>query len=292
MRQVSSRCINFLAGFILFFSVIAFFINYFIYQFPGNNYFPDNVVAFGIFLVLLNVGLHLSFAKESKACQIGNELIYFFWIMLIIALATNAVQLTPFPIIDQYIVKLETLMGIDTGAIVSWTNEHPQVKAILSAIYDSLAYQMSIIPLLVLFSCRFHLLREYYFLLLCTVLLGFGFYYFFPTTAPASIFNHVLFDPSQIATGLKFSELHHHIIPSTNEGGLIAFPSFHAIWALLCINLLREWPIACIMLGLTNVLLIASCVLLGWHYCTDIVGSLIVLLISYFALKHCTNKQV
>ncbi|CAM4434337.1 MAG: hypothetical protein LEGION0403_FIIPPAGN_01137 [Legionella sp.] len=290
MRQVPSRCISSLAGFILFFSAIAFFINYFIYQFPGNNYFPDNVVPFGIFLVLLNVGLHLTFAKESKSCQIGNELIYFFVVMVIIAFATNAVQLTPFPVIDQYIVKLEALMGIDTAAIVSWTNEHRQFKALLSTIYDSLAYQMSIIPLLVLFSCRFHLLREYYFLLLSTVLLGFGFYYVFPTVAPASIFNHSLFESSQIATGLKFSELHHHIVPTTNEGGLIAFPSFHAIWAILCVNLLREWPIACIVFAIINLVLIASCVLLGWHYCTDIVGSLIMLFISYFVLKYCTDK--
>lgn len=290
MRQVSSRCISSLAGFILFFSFIALFINYFIYQFPGNNYFPDNVVPFGIFLVLLNLGLHLSFAKDSKACQIGNELIYFFVVMAIIAMATNAVQLTPFPIIDQYIVTLEARVGIDTSSIVSWTNAHPQFKALLSTIYDSLAYQMSIIPLLVLFSCRVHLLREYYFLLLCTVLLGFAFYYFFPTTAPASIFNHALFNSSQIATGLKFSELHHYIVPTTNEGGLIALPSFHAIWAILCVNLLREWPIACIVLAVINVMLIASCVLLGWHYSTDILGSLIVLFISYFALKYCSHK--
>lgn len=292
MRQVSSRCISSLAGFILFFSFIAFCINYFIYQFPGNNYFPDNVVPFGIFLVLLNVGLHLCFTKKSNACLIGNELIYFFSIMVIIAIATVSVQLTPFPVIDQHIVRLEALAGINISSIVSWTNVHPQLKTLLGTIYDSLAYQMSIIPLLVLFSCRFHLLREYYFLLLCTVLIGFGFYYFFPTAAPASIFNHALFESSQIATGLKFSELHHHIVPTTNEGGLIAFPSFHAIWAILCVNLLREWPIACIMLAIINVVLIAACVLLGWHYVTDIVGSMIVLSVSYFALKYCSYRQV
>lgn len=211
--------------------------------------------------------------------------------MVIIAVATISVQLTPFPVIDQYIVRLEASVGINISSIVSWTNDHPLLKTWLGTIYDSLAYQMSIIPLLVLFSCRFHLLREYYFLLLSTVLIGFGFYYFFPTAAPASIFNHDLFESSQIATGLKFSELHRHIVPTTNEGGLIAFPSFHAIWAILCVNLLREWPIPCIILAVINTVLIAACVLLGWHYVTDIVGSLIVLFVSYFALKYCSNKQ-
>ncbi|EHL30116.1 hypothetical protein LDG_7861 [Legionella drancourtii LLAP12] len=101
--------------------------------------------------------------KKSNPCRIGQELFYFFSIMSIIALATNAVQLTPFSIIDQQIVALEQQIHIDMNAIVRWTNNHPQFKYLLSIIYDSLTYQMSILPLIVILTCRFHLLREYYF---------------------------------------------------------------------------------------------------------------------------------
>lgn len=289
MRQIFARCSLFISGLILFFSICIFVTNSFYYQFPGNNYFPEHVTALALLLILLNIGLNLCFKKSSNFCRIGQELLYFFSVMVIIALATNAIQLTPFPVIDQHIITLEEKLHINMQVILNWTHNYPQFKNLLVIIYDTLPYQMSVLPLLVIITCRFHLIREYYFLLLCTTLLGFGFYYFFPTTAPASIINSPLFSVSQIATGLKFQQLHHYINPTTNDGGLIALPSFHVIWAVLCVMLLREWMIPCILLAIINLLLIASCVLLGWHYITDIVGSIVILLISYYFLKRCNN---
>lgn len=292
MNHVSPRCILSLSGIIFFFSLIILLTNHWVYQFQGNNYFPENIPLFALLLILINAGLSLCFLKESKPCQIGRELIYFLGIMVLIACATNAVQLTPFPIIDKHIIHLETQLHISMQTILNWTDEHPQFKNLLAIIYDSLPYQMSILPLLVIASCRVHLIREYYFLLLSTTLFGFGFYYFFPTTAPASMISSPLFSVDQIATGLKFNQIHHYINPTTNAGGLIALPSFHAIWAILCVNLLREWLIPCVLLAVMNTLLIASCVLLGWHYCTDIVGSIVVLLISYCFMKRCQNIRL
>ncbi|MGC1182482.1 phosphatase PAP2 family protein [Legionella sp.] len=291
MPQISSRCIKLLSGFILLLCCFIFLINNFIYQFPGNNFFPENIPLMAVLLILVNLGLRLSFTKGSNLCLIGKELLYFFSVMVIIALATNAVQLTPFPTIDHEIVALEKQVHVNISEIVNWTNNQPLFKNLLRVIYDTLPYQMSILPLMVIFTCRFYLLREYYFLLLSTTLFGFGFYYFFPTTAPASVIDPTLFSVDQIATGLKFSQIHHYIEPTTNDGGLIALPSFHAIWAILCVNLLREWIIPCIILAVINVFLIASCVLLGWHYCTDLVGSIIVLLISYYFLNYCHSRS-
>lgn len=291
MRQINYNCTLIFSILALILSSIIFITNYFYYHFIGNNYFPENVFLLTISLILFNWGLKLYFTKNSTAYFISRELIYFFCVMCIIALATNAVQLTPFAPIDQQIIALEEHLHINMKSILIWTNNHLYLKHLLYIIYDSLAYQMSIIPLLVILTCRFHLLREYYFLLLSTALLGFGFYYFFPTTAPASIINSPLFSPDQIATGLKFQQIHHYIMPTTNAGGLIALPSFHAIWAILCVNLIKEWKIPCIILAIINGLLIVSCVLLGWHYCIDIVGSIIVLLISYYFLKRCQRSK-
>ncbi|QMT60193.1 phosphatase PAP2 family protein [Legionella sp. PC997] len=293
MSQVSSRLIIFLSGLVLVLSSIVFLINHFFYKYPGNNFFPEGIPFLALLLILLNLGLILCFPKDNKIRQVGRELIYFFSVMCFIAIATNAVQYTPFPIIDPFINTLEEHMNIHMEAILAWTHDHPQFKYVLGVIYDSLTYQMSILPLLIIATCRFHLIREYYFYLLSTVLIGFGFYYFFPTTAPASIINSPYFSPEQIDTGLKFRQIHHYINPTTNEGGLIALPSFHAIWAILCVNLLREWPIPCFLLFITNLFLIASCVLLGWHYLIDIIGGFIVLLLCYFLLKYCTvfNKS-
>ena len=279
-----------LSGIILFLSVIALLINHFIYQFPGNNFFPEDMILLTSIIIITNAGLILLFGKNSRASHSGIEFFYFFLIMSVVAFATNAVQLTPFPTIDHKILSLEKSLGINMSSIMRWTHEHIYLKALLGLIYDSLPYQMSILPLIIIATGRFYLIKEYYFLLLVTTLFGFGFYYFFPTSAPSSIVNSPFFSSAQIATGLKFYQIHHHIIPTTNEGGLIALPSFHTIWALLCVYLLREWPIACALLLIINLLLIASCVLLGWHYLTDIIGALILVAVSYYFLTFYKAK--
>lgn len=283
------RTLNFysipLSGVILFLSIIAFAINQLIYQFPRNNFFPEDVALLTSTILIVNLGLVLLFGTGSRATRSGFELFYFFGIMVIITLATNAIQLTPFPTIDKQLLSLEEYFHINFPAILTWTNNHPIFKDLLGIIYDSLPYQMSILPLLIIATGRFYLLREYYFLLLFTTLIGFVFYYFFPTTAPASVINSPLFSSYQMATGLKFYQIHHYIVPTTNEGGLIALPSFHTIWALLCVYLLKEWVLPCILLLIINILLIASCVLLGWHYVIDVIAAVILVCISIIVLE-------
>lgn len=287
MRLNTSPCLSFLIGSILLLSLAGYYVNHSFYHFLGNNYFPDNPLLLASLLLLNYWGFILTYGKERLITKSVKELLYFLGIMSLIALATNVVQLTPFEAIDQSIVNFESWLGINTAAILEWTAAHSYFKTLLGIIYDSLPYQMSFLPVMIIFLGRFNLIRDYYFLLLFTTLIGFCIYYFFPTMAPASIINSPLFSNEEIATGLKFLQIHHHQLATTNEGGLIAMPSFHTIWALLCVYLLKEWTIACLLLLCINLLLISSCVLLGWHYCSDVVAGIILLAVAFYCLKLC-----
>lgn len=282
----------YLSGLIVFLSVIALLINYFIYQFPGNNFFPEDMLLLTSIIVIVNAGLFILFGKESRLSHSGVEFFYFFGMMSVIAFATNAIQLTPFPVIDKEILSLEHYFNINIPEILIWTSSHPYFKSLLGIVYDSLPYQMALLPLIVIAAGKFSLIREYYFLMLFSALLGFVFYYFFPTAAPASIMKSLLFSPEQVATGLKFYQIHHHIKPTTQDGGLIALPSFHTIWALMGVYLLKDWTIPCLFLLIINLLLIISCVLLGWHYVTDVVAALATLAISFGFLRVIKIKTI
>ncbi len=284
--------IVFLSGIIIFLAIVALLVNFFIYHYPGNNYFPPNTIQIGLSLLFFYIGLRLQIGKERYLSKIGRELIYFFLVMCIIAFATNAVQLTPFTPIDQHIVRFEHYFKINMPALLSWTHTHPTLHLIFGFIYDSLTNQMCVIPLFIIGIGRFQLIREYYCLLLFSLLIGFVFYYFYPTTAPASVITSSLFTPYQIATSLKFKEIHHYIPPSTIEGGLIALPSFHCIWALFCVYLLKEWPIACFILFLANLILIISCILLGWHYLSDILAGFLLVFFAYYFLLWCKKNSI
>lgn len=281
-----------LAATLLFIMASAqWFINIIYFHYPGNNYFPTDSAMIFLILILMYSGAILQFGRQSKTASIFLEIIYFFLVICIIAYATNSVQLTPFPIIDPYIISVETVIGIHIDKVLVWVDQHLILKNILTYAYETLAIQMSVIPLIIIASRKITLIREYYFFLLMSSLLGFGIYYFFPTTAPASFIDSPLFLSVQKATGMKFNQIHHYIKPTTYAGGLIAFPSFHVIWAWFSTYLVRDFPLVLILLIPINILLVASCVLLGWHYPSDIVGGFMIIIFTHLLFIYCKKRS-
>lgn len=287
MKNIDYKCTLTACGLILLLSLIVLVLNALFHQFSGINYFPPHFFVLVSILGLIHLGSNLLFSHQIRVKDTVSHIIYLFAAMSVIACATNAVQLTPFTPIDQTIVAFERLFQINMADIVSWTTNHPLLKELLITVYDSLPYQMCLIPLFVIIMGRFRLMNEYYFLLFFTCLLGFGFYYFFPTTAPASVTVSTLFSVNQTATALKFQQIHSYITPTTIEGGLIALPSFHCIWALLCTYLLRAWTPLLISAIVMNSLLMASCVLLGWHYPLDVVAAIGLVGFGIYCMRRC-----
>jgi len=271
-------------------SSLALTINVSFYRYPGNNYFPPNTPEISCLLILIYIGACLHSGKSSRLAYTIREIIIFFLIMCVLAIATNAAQYTPFNPIDSHILAWQTHIPFTTEDLLIWNHAHPFIKMCMEVIYDSLTYQMTYLPLFVIMMGHFKRIKEYYFLLLVTGIIGYSIYYFFPTTAPASVIDSAYFNDMQRATGLKFSQIHQYIPPTTLEGGLIAFPSLHVIWAYLCVILVRDWPVLYRILFIINLILAASCVILGWHYVLDVAGSVLVILIGQ-ALYRVWEKQ-
>jgi len=275
------KLIIILSFILILLSVLAFCVNLYVYKYPGNNYFPPNVINLFIILLLIYVGCVLLFGKKSTSLAYVVEITRLYVIFSIIALATSAVQYSPFKPIDNYIVQFEHLLNIDLVKIIAAVHDYSFVNYILKISYDSLTYQMVFLPILAIIFKETTALNKFYIFLLLTLLIGFTIYYFLPTTAPASILNSPFFSEYQKATGLKFNQIHNYISPTTIEGGLIALPSFHVIWACICLQLARNWLIIYVILLPINISIIFACVILGWHYPSDVLASTIVLLMAY-----------
>ncbi|MFA5960702.1 MAG: phosphatase PAP2 family protein [Tatlockia sp.] len=280
-----------LAALLLLFTSTAFIVNQLHTQFPGNNYLPPSFVLNGLILLFLGWGVYLWFGQSSHAFRLAREFIYFFLVVVVVGLTTNAAQYTPFEPIDRHIIAMDRFLGINLSHLMEWTTAHPLLKQMLAWSYRSLPVQMCYIPFLLIIAGKFTVIREYYALILLTTLIGFSVYYFFPTLGPASAVESAFFIQEQQATGLKFTEIHNHIAPSTSEGGLIAMPSFHTIWAWLCLYSLRCWPLAFVALFPLTFLLVCSCVLLGWHYGMDIVASVLILSLSHWIYWRINNSH-
>lgn len=273
-------------------SMVLFTINYLLFNYQGNDYFPSVTFSIGLSLVLILAGLKLQFQHATILERMIKEALVYFMVMAVIALFTNAIQLTPFKPIDKHIMRFENLMSFDLVKLMAWTAQHEYFHTLLDFIYKTIAVQMGYIPLIVIFGRQFIYAREFFCLLLLSALIGFTFYYFFPTTAPASMMHSPYFTIEQHMTGIKFNEIHHYLLPSSSDGGLIALPSFHAIWAWYCVYLLRCWPIAQALLLPFNALLVLSCVLLGWHYVSDLIGSLLIIILTQYLYFYATRKKL
>ncbi len=197
--------------------------------------------------------------------------IYFF-ILITLAVMTTGIQYTPFPRIDSFLVGMDQTLGFNTISLVNWTYAHPVISKASHIAYETLGFQLFLIPLLLAALQSKKSLTILFYAMIISFLIGMTFYYFFPTTGPASLFHDVHFARYQHDTLLKYYQVHHYLPVTTTQGGMIAFPSFHVIWAVLLTYALVDKKWFFYPFVLINTIVIASTLLLGWHYLTDVIG--------------------
>ena len=293
MSKTTETALIVLSVMILIASIIMFGLNHYYFRYPGLFYFDPAFLSCALFLMMVRFGLKLQFNlchDNTWIKMLGEAAIYSMTIVLIL-FATSAVQYTPFHPVDRKIVGAEQLLHLDLKSAIAWLNQNNQLKEIANDIYFSLSYQLLFIPLGVLLMRQYDALHQFYFLVLLTWLIGSLIYYFFPTMGPASVIDSPYFIHAQRDTGLKFWQLHHYIQPVTADGGMIAMPSFHVIWAWLCVWLVRSWPTVFVLMIAMNSILIVSCVFLGWHYFLDVIGSVLTVLLAH-VIYHVCHKDV
>lgn len=199
----------------------------------------------------------------------------FFWCALTNIIICNGIQSTPFPPIDSYLVKMDQYMGVNTPALMSWTYHHTDIHRVLHAVYNYLIIELLGIPTILTIFCARKQLTIFYIAMFSTLYVGCIIYYFFPTMAPSGILHSPYFSTAQHDTSMRFYDVHHYIHTTVTDGGLIAFPSFHVVWAILLTNACRAKKIFFYPVALFNLILIISTVLLGWHYVTDVIGGMV-----------------
>ena len=262
---------------------LLFSLNTFDFHFTMVSFFPDHLpkisllqgaFTFLLGFIFLFYGLYIRFeSPRSSTFLWGIGL--FFWAAYINFVFANALQATPFPPIDHELIKIDQWMGINTPAIMAWTYNHPFFHRVFNFTYDFIAIELVAIPVTLALCNARRALGLFFIAQFFAFFIGCAIYYFFPTMAPSGVFNSPYFSPAQHDTSIRFFEVHHYLKVTASDGGLIAFPSFHVVWAILLTYACRGkkiffYPVACF-----NLILIASTVFLGWHYFTDVIGGFV-----------------
>lgn len=201
------------------------------------------------------------------------------WIIIIVSLFTTlfsiVIQYTPLTLQDEVCLKLDELLKFNIITIVNWIHQFPKLIALLKAAYNSIMGELVLAPIvLALLQQR----RQFDILInvcLITTIIGFTFYYFFPTSAPAHILSNAYFTELMYSVSERFYDIQHHIPNDHIMGGIIGLPSFHAIWAIMIVYSFKNYKILFYILLVWNSLIMASILTLGWHFLVDIIASFI-----------------
>ncbi len=264
---------------IFVFASLALLYNYLQTHYIGNLYTPDKVGAYALLLVIIFLGCMLQFGFNSTITQISYRFCLVFALLFLLAYLTTAVQFTPFAPIDRYLLAADRFLQVDTVQILHFVYQYPLLVKILNKAYAFLHIEIVLTCITVILFRHDKQFAEFVFLFLLTGLIGFAIYYLFPTTAPASLLKSAYFSAEQLDTGKKFYQIHQHLVPTTMRGGMVAMPSFHCIWALICQRYFRHKPLIAYLLLPINASIICACLFLGWHYFVDILVSLAIFLL-------------
>ena len=283
------RLIYVLATFNLLLGFIFLSINKLTTNYSGVNYLPTIWIYC---MPLIAVLVILAFYIDKQAPRIAfftQTYGTYFYVFIALATLTNGVQYTPFATIDQPLLSFDQWIGFNTPALMHWTYAHTHFPAVLNAIYESIGYQMFLVPLLLALLLQRKSITEYFSIALITYTIGTLIYYFFPSEGPAMALQSPYFTFSEHLTSLKFFDVHHHVPIHTLDGGMIAFPSFHVTWVLILTYACRQQWWFVLPIGLLNLCVIASTLMLGWHYLADVIGSVIIFGVAVF-LSRITSQ--
>jgi hypothetical protein len=245
------------------------------FHYTGICYFPRYDAP------LICVGLQFAFIDRCylfvppRTGFIVRNCAFYLLANVVLVFFVSGLQFTPFPPIDATLMRWDHALRFDTAAVLAWMAPHPRLRGFLDACYVTTDAQIALAPLAAGFARDRRRMRVYLYAFVYSSLIGGLFYYFFPSSGPGSVYQCPYFAPVQLLTSAKFYWVHHRLPVTTFLGGMIAFPSFHVAWAVLTTYAALPYRKLFWAVAALNVLVVASTLLLGWHYLVDVPAGLL-----------------
>lgn len=274
--------------------LIGVVLNAVTFRYNGDKYLSANwlwlvpLLIFGLWFSVKQVRQFPGLAYLLKSYSLYFLTFFAFLVML------DGVQFTPFPPIDSFLSSADHVFHIEETSLLNWVYAHYFLLLTLKITYKSLVVQWLLMPLILFCTDQKKQFPIYLIISLLACLIGAGVYYFFPSIGPASIYSNEHFTREQLETVLNFKEIHHYLMVTTFDGGMIAFPSFHVLWSVITIYILRHSNRILFTLILAlNGIAILSTLLLGWNYTIDIIcGVAVACTAIYFGKRLLRNLQL
>ncbi|WP_169835030.1 phosphatase PAP2 family protein [Pandoraea oxalativorans] len=252
------------------------------------------LVAWG--LVLVSVNLKLSGTARGRFYH--DSALGILWITSLAAFTCGATVLQYLsvslgaPDISDVLISVDETFGIHWPLIYSAIHSNGALEMALGAAYDSLFLQMVLLPFVLIIAGKVEHYAEFVVQFMIAALIV----VIIATPFPAeSAFTHYhVSDVGATASVSDFSDFRSGRMRELSFGtmqGLVSFPSFHAVLAVLIPYAARRLKLLFLLFLPLNALMLASTPARGGHYLTDVVGGLAVALVSICMAARFVARQ-
>ena len=196
------------------------------------------------------------------------------------------------PLADSHLAAIDQALDVSVPAIASW-GEHHWLGHLANKTYPFLIPLIPIAFFLAAFSGRVKQAQQFLTSNLFAFALGLPLFSLFPAVGPWFGYHFVArLDQAACQAGLL--SIRDPILYVFHPDGIVCFPSFHVIWAILCARALWGFKVLRVPAFLLASLIILSTLTTAWHYFADVVGGCLVafsaILLSTL-LDQWTNKK-
>lgn len=200
----------------------------------------------------------------------------------------------PYPMIDPFLTETGHWVGYDWREFVAFMIGYPKITYALNLVYQSIIPQMLILVCVLALYRRPVELFRYLFVGMISFLITVALWWRWPSVGYVGVLPYT--KEEMLAGGLQFSANKGEVLTRLlQEGveiisppvitGIVGFPSYHIVMALMVTCYSRRTLLFLPILAV-NLAMIPATLLHGGHHMFDLVGGLLVFILSVLVARH------
>ena len=241
--------------------------------------------------------LGFAYYRWRKEKKLANLLVIAFWSLVFSNLYVFPMYLaarSPVGLSDGLLAQADAAMGLTVPDVLRFMDGRPGLSFLLDVGYQSLLLLTTLAIMLPPLCGQMGRAKEYVIAVLASVLITFPLFAVFQAEGPWGFYGYApSADQQKYADAFSALKTGQWVeLSFCHTEGLITFPSFHTILAVLAAFAL--WPIRCVRwpAALLAGLIVASTVTTGWHYVSDVVAGLVIAAVAGTAAKGYTRLEM
>jgi membrane-associated phospholipid phosphatase len=247
-------------------------------------------------LVLLAMVLPLpAYWYEKGRADLLDSALTLLWALmqtLIVPLLVRVAARLRMPLQDSFFGSADGHLGVSVPAIMAWAAAHHWLGSVLNRSYGWVVIMLPLAVVLPVLAGRSKYTKQLLFANLISFAIGLPLFALLPAIGPWRYY-HFLPTQSQLeACEIPLLALRHPgtYVLGSQDAGIVCFPSFHVAWALFFAATLWGFRWLRIPVALVSGMVILSTMTTGWHYFVDVLGGILLAIISIVLAKRLTQR--